>query len=405
MTQPKDARQAEIAGSSQRGTQPPAQPLWKVEPANNELGLFSSEAVLGILKLIFAGSPLPEVLTIIARLVESQTKGMFCTIWLPDEGGKHLYCAAAPSLPGFSNRVGSTAIGPKGASCGTALYRRKPVYVTDILTEALWDDYRDRMLPFGIRSVWSRPLFTSEGKPLGTFAVLYRDARAPDSTDMQLIENAGHITGIAIERHLGEEALRHERDRLRLLLEVTNSMTSKLDIGRLVEVLSTNLLSVTRCDFCALLLPEIDRRGLRVTILYNPDARGSLTDGTVIPIHGSICGKAFWTGKTQHYNSLEEVRDDPESFGNDAGRQVYQRIMAEGLVSGCDLPLTGRSGVVGVLAALKRSEGAFDGDNVAFMANRMKATINAQEVDHTPLLTAPTAVTEFILTAAKAVLV
>jgi formate hydrogenlyase transcriptional activator len=164
-----------------------------------------------------------------------------------------------------------------------------------------------------------------------------------------------------------EEELRLERNRLRLLLEITNSMTSKLDFRRLVEVLSTNLLSVTRCDFCALLLPDADSGELRVTILYNPAARGSLCDGTNIPIHGSICGKAFWTGKTQHFNHYEEVRDDPESFGNGVGRHFYERVMAEGLVSGCDLPLIGRSGVVGVLAALKRSERAFGRDDVVFL--------------------------------------
>ena len=48
-----------------------AQDLMKVEPAQNESGFFSSESVLNILKLILDGSELPEVLTIIARLVES----------------------------------------------------------------------------------------------------------------------------------------------------------------------------------------------------------------------------------------------------------------------------------------------------------------------------------------------
>ncbi len=41
--------------------------------------------------------------------------------------------------------------------------------------------------------------------------------------------------------------------------------------------------------------------------------------------------------------------------------------MAEGLVSGCDLPLIGRSGVVGVLSALKRSERAFEREDVVFL--------------------------------------
>jgi len=345
----------------------PAEILSLGGPAKDESGLFSIESVLKLQKLIFAGSPLSEVLTHIAQLVESQAEGMSCTIWLPDEDGKELYCAAAPSLPGFSAQVGTMSVGPKGGSCGTAVYRRESVYVTDILTDPIWDDYRERMLPYEIRSVWSRPLFTSEGKALGTFSINYHEPRSPGANDLRLIENASHITGIAIERHMNEEELRRERDRLRLLLEITNSMTSKLDLRRLVEVLSTNLLRVTRSDFCSLLLPDADSGELRLTILYNPESHGAICDGAIIPIDGSICGKAFRTGKSQHFNSLEEVRDDPESFGNDVGRLFYDRITAEGLKSGCDLPLIGRSRVLGVLSALKRSESVFEKEDVEFL--------------------------------------
>jgi formate hydrogenlyase transcriptional activator len=313
--------------------------LSSMKQPQNESDLFSSERVLNILKLILAGSPLSEVLTIIARLVESQGEGTICTIWLPDEDGKQLLCAAAPSLAGFSAHVGPTLVGPKSASCGTAAYRREPVYVTDILSDPLWDDYRQLFEPYRIRAVWSRPLVNGEGKVVGTFAILYREVRSPAAPDLELIENASHIAAIAIERHLNEEKLRLERDRLRLVLEITNSMSSRLDLRRLLEVLSSSLLGVTRCDFCALLLPDADSGELRATILYNPDARGSLCDGAIVPINGSACGKAFRTGKTQHFDHLEEVRDDPESFGNQAGRQFYERVKAEGLVSGCDLPL------------------------------------------------------------------
>jgi formate hydrogenlyase transcriptional activator len=326
-----------------------------------------TQSVLSILNLIFAGSPLSEVLTIIASLVESRGDGMFCTIWLPDEDGKCLRCAAAPSLPDFATRVGPMAISPKGASCGTAVYRREPVYATDILTDPIWDDYRHLVLPYGIRSVWSLPLFASDGKALGTFALLYREVRSPGTTDLTLIENASHITGIAIERHLNEEALRHERDRLRLLLEITNGMTSKLDLPRILEVLSTHLLSVTRCDFCALLLPDASSDHLRVTTLYNPEARGAISDGTLVPLAGSPCGKAFRTGTRQHIDSFEAIRHDPGTFGNSEGQRFLARVVAEGLKSGCDLPLVGRNGVVGVLAALSRSERAFAEDDVAFL--------------------------------------
>src|SRR5579863_3764988 len=178
----------------------PAPP--KVEGTEKGTGFFSSDSVLNILKLILAGSQLPEVLTIIAQLVESKGNGTLCTIWLPDADGKHLHCAAAPSLPGFAANVGRMSVCPNGASCGTAVYRREPVYVADIRRESIWDDYRDQVLPYGIRAVWSRPLFTRGGKVLGTFAILYREVRNPDASDLQLIENASHIAGIAIERRL-----------------------------------------------------------------------------------------------------------------------------------------------------------------------------------------------------------
>src|SRR5689334_4188504 len=102
----------------------PAPLLSTLEPSQNKSACFSSESVLNILKLIIAGSPLPEVLTIIAQLVESQGKGTLCTIWLPDHDGSQLRCAAAPSLLAFSAHVGPTFVGPKGAS----VYRREPVY-------------------------------------------------------------------------------------------------------------------------------------------------------------------------------------------------------------------------------------------------------------------------------------
>ena len=64
------------------------------------------------------------------------------------------------------------------------------MYVTDILTDPIWEHYRNRMLPYGIRSVWSHPLFTSEGKALGTFSINYREPHRPSANELQLIENA-----------------------------------------------------------------------------------------------------------------------------------------------------------------------------------------------------------------------
>jgi len=91
-------------------------------------------------------------------------------------------------------------IGPKGASCGTAVYRKEPVYVTDILSDPIWDDYRHLVSPYGIRAAWARPVLSSEGKVLGTFAILYRDVRHPDAIDLQLIEGYGSPSDAVLDQ-------------------------------------------------------------------------------------------------------------------------------------------------------------------------------------------------------------
>jgi C4-dicarboxylate-specific signal transduction histidine kinase len=103
------------------------------------------------------------------------------------------------------------SIGPKAGSCGTAMYRREPVVVTDILQDPLWDAYRDVVAPYGFRACWSTPILSHSGKALGSFAMYYREPRSPSPTESRVLEMATHLAGIAIERRLARE----ERERLR----------------------------------------------------------------------------------------------------------------------------------------------------------------------------------------------
>src|ERR1700722_6281168 len=129
------------------------QSVMKTAPSKSDGAALSTEPLLNILELIFAGAPLQDVLASIAHLVESQVEGMLCTIWLPDEDGKHVRCAAAPSIPNFRDQVGVMAIGPTGGWRRPGIFRKLPVFVDDILTDPIWDDYRHMVIPFGIRAV------------------------------------------------------------------------------------------------------------------------------------------------------------------------------------------------------------------------------------------------------------
>jgi signal transduction histidine kinase len=144
--------------------------------------------------------------------LESQFVSLVCSVLLLDEDGQHVRHGAAPSLPkDYIAAIDGLCIGPRAGSCGTAMYRREPVIVTDILNDPLWEPYRELVEPFGFRACWSTPILSHSGKALGSFAMYYREPRSPSPPEMRALEMATHLAGIAIERKLARE----ERERLR----------------------------------------------------------------------------------------------------------------------------------------------------------------------------------------------
>src|ERR1039458_3476578 len=106
-----------------------------------------------ILEMIARDAPLEEILENLVRVVEAQFAGLLCSVLLLDEDGQHARHGAAPSLPGlYTKAIDGLCIGPKAGSCGTAMYRREPVVVTDILQDPLWEPYRALAERYGLRA-------------------------------------------------------------------------------------------------------------------------------------------------------------------------------------------------------------------------------------------------------------
>jgi PAS domain S-box-containing protein len=165
-----------------------------------------------ILEMIARDAPLEEILEKLVRVVEAQFAGLLCSVLLLDEDGQHLRHGAAPGLPEpYTKAIDGLFIGPNAGSCGTAMYRREPVFVTDILQDPLWEPYRGVAEPYGFRACWSTPILAHSGKALGSFAMYHPEPRSPNPAETRALEMATHLAGIAIERKLARE----ERERLR----------------------------------------------------------------------------------------------------------------------------------------------------------------------------------------------
>ncbi|MBD0393148.1 MAG: PAS domain S-box protein, partial [Microcoleus sp. C1-bin4] len=162
-----------------------------------------------ILEMIAKGAPLGDTLNTLVEIMEQQSRDVIGSILLLAPDGKHLLHGAAPSLPdSYNAAIHGIAIGPDVGSCGTAAFSCQQVSVTDIASDPLWENYRDLALSFGLRACLSTPIFSSQGQVLGTFGMYYSQPRPPKKFDLQLIEAAMNLAGIAIERNQAEESLK-----------------------------------------------------------------------------------------------------------------------------------------------------------------------------------------------------
>jgi PAS domain S-box-containing protein len=173
-----------------------------------------------LLEMIAADAPLADVLTSLVLLMEGQAEGLRCSILLLNRDGKRVRHGAAPNLPeAYVKAVDGAPIGPRNGSCGTAMYTRRPIVVTDVMTDPLWADYRELAQICGLRACWSTPILSWQGDVLGSFAMYRQETRGPQPEEMRLTEIATHIAGIAIDRHRQQEILRERDARINLAAE------------------------------------------------------------------------------------------------------------------------------------------------------------------------------------------
>src|SRR5213592_459319 len=186
----------------------------ELETCRLRLGeLEQGEALLAgenrLLEMVAKGEALPSILDGICRLVEEISTGSLCSILLLDANGDRLWHGAAPSVPAsYTSAFDGRAVGPETGPCGRATYFSEPVIVCDIAVDPLGDDYRDVALAHGLQACWSTPIFSSEGKVLGSFAVLSREPRSPTPQHEKIIAQVTHLAAVAIERKRTEQELR-----------------------------------------------------------------------------------------------------------------------------------------------------------------------------------------------------
>jgi PAS domain S-box-containing protein len=163
-----------------------------------------------LLEMVASGSPLPDVLEALCRLVEATASPCHCSILLIDPSGR-FHPGGGPTLPpGYNEAVDGVPVQCDAGPCGTAASLKTQVIVPDLASEPRWvgAGWRKLALAEGLKACWSTPILSLAGKVLGTFALYQREQGSPTPLQQDLIAQFTHIASIAIERAQVEATLK-----------------------------------------------------------------------------------------------------------------------------------------------------------------------------------------------------
>jgi formate hydrogenlyase transcriptional activator len=240
---------------------------------------------------------------------------------------------------------------------GIASTTGRSVYVPRV--EADGPPPSDRLVAHDIRSFCAVPL-TTPRSALGAlaFGSYIESAYAP--ADIEFMERVAQLVGVAVENALSLETVRHqqtalaaERDRLGVLLDVTNAVVTELEPRALFRAVAPALKRCCGADAASLTLWDNEAHVLRKHACDLPNSIDESEVPVVISLDGAPSGWVFRTGEARIFNEAE-LATFPEA----------ERMRVKGLKAYCSIPLTTAQGILGTL-----NVGAFDAN--AFSAAQL----------------------------------
>jgi formate hydrogenlyase transcriptional activator len=241
--------------------------------------------------------------------------------------------------------------------------RQEPLIVADMGQENRFPKAMDLLRGYAIQSLCILPLTTAHRR-LGAVGFGSQRVGAYGEAGVEFLQLVARQIAVAVDNALNHQAaqalqqqLERERDRLKLLLDLNNSVLSTLDLRQLFRAISASVRRVMECDYASVLLPEQDGKHLRVYARNFSEGGESWQEEIVVPAAGRPAAKVLASGEPLILDSQELRRYGPQL-----------NLVSMGLKSTCFLPMVSRDRVIGTLNLGRLREGAFSQGDMEFLA-------------------------------------
>jgi formate hydrogenlyase transcriptional activator len=239
---------------------------------------------------------------------------------------------------------------------GSVWQSQQPILVPDLAEEMRWPTVSQRMREDGINSFCVVPLTTAV-RQLGAmgFASLRRHAYGVG--DLEFLQEVGKQVAVAVDNVLHHQDLLHDRDRLRLLLEVTESIASHHDLTELLRDLAQRLPSIVPFDYINVVLHEPSRNVMRLWLLV-ASVPSTINPGYEIPVEESAGG---WVWTHQQPLTVNDVVQEPRF------PKLMSMLRENGVKSFCTVPLTTAQRRLGAMGFGSLQARTYQDDELEFM--------------------------------------
>jgi formate hydrogenlyase transcriptional activator len=244
---------------------------------------------------------------------------------------------------------------------------QEPLYIPDWQADERFPRLKRLSAERGIEigSVVRLPLTTAYRR-LGTMGIASRPGVAYSQEDIGLLQLIARVVASGIDDGLNlrraqaaQGELQHRNDRLELLLNLTKTITSDLDLRQVLHLTSANIRELMHGDIAGLSIRDRASGKQRLYALDFPRSKGLVKEGLLYTQYGA--GKrAFETLKPVIASAAELNEMSPE---------VREELaLVDGPQSMCVIPLVNHGRGLGSLAIIRTTADPFTPEEVEFLS-------------------------------------
>src|SRR5580692_2838623 len=318
------------------------------------------EALLEVSEAISQQRDLPALFHDLAGRLHSVVDFDFLTLTLHDPVRNVMRLHILETRVPHEKRTGSEAP-VEGHPSGWVWQSQEAFVVSDTAEEERYPQFMQRLRDEGVRSFALVPLTTAQ-RQIGAMGFGRLVPQRITDVELQFMKRVACQVAVAVDNALNLDSsqayqtqLAHERDRLRVLLEVNNVLVTSLELTELFRGIVSTLQRVIHHDYTSLALLDPVTGLLKIHALDFPGRQGLLKPEMTVPREASPAGRAIAEGRTIIARGAEFEQYHSE---------VVRLLRGEGLQVICCIPLSNRGRTFGTLNLASRRIDVFSSEDI-----------------------------------------